>query len=215
MREASYTQSFRCLMKRAPQYKYIGCNPFSGRLTHSTRQMREHKTVSPNYRRLSTSTIVLCDEKILREMMLKLNDVCDCDEQFSWIVWVCVCFLGEKKKKWLLRPPSRCLLFRRLWFWCYLLLLLKQNLVLQLWFLLKTFSHVFWQSDQAVIQNCCGCVQHLECSMFDGGWTLLLNCCSQHSLFIVEILIIERIRISLYDVSNIHILLCSELVNEG
>ncbi len=31
MREASYTQSFRCLMKRAPQYKYIGCNPFSGR----------------------------------------------------------------------------------------------------------------------------------------------------------------------------------------
>ena len=143
MREASYTQSFRCLMKRAPQYKYIGCNPFSGRLTRSTRQMREHKTVSPNYRRLSTSTIVVCDEKILREMMLKLNDVCDCDEQFSWIVWVCVCFLGEKKKKWLLRPPSRCLLFRRLWFWCCLLLLLKQNLVLQLWFLLKTFSQIF------------------------------------------------------------------------
>ena len=84
MREASYTQSFRCFMKRAPQYKYIGCNPFSGRLTHSTRQMREHKTVSPNYRRLSTSTIVVCDEKIyLREMMLKLNDVCDCDEQLS------------------------------------------------------------------------------------------------------------------------------------
>ena len=45
--------------------------------------------------------LFLCDEKILREMMLKLNDVCDCDEQFSWIVWVCVCFLGEKKK-WLL-----------------------------------------------------------------------------------------------------------------
>ena len=57
--------------------------PFSGRLTRSTRQMREHKTVLPNYRRLSTSTIVLCDEKILREMMLKLNDVCDCDEQLS------------------------------------------------------------------------------------------------------------------------------------
>jgi len=87
--------------------------------------------------------LFLCDEKILREMMLKLNDVCDCDEQFSWIVWVCVCFLGEKKKKWLLRPPSRCLLFRRLWFWCCLLLLLKQNLVLQLWFLLKTFSQIF------------------------------------------------------------------------
>ena len=66
MREASYTQSFRCLMKRAPQYKDIGCNPFSGRLTHSTRQMREHKTVSPNYRRLSTSTIVVCDEKIFK-----------------------------------------------------------------------------------------------------------------------------------------------------
>jgi hypothetical protein len=71
-----------------------------------------------------------------------------------------------------------------------------------------------WQSDQAVIQNCCGCVSILECSMFDGGWTLLLNCCSQHSLFIVEILI-EKIRISLYDVSHIHILLCSELLNEG
>ena len=32
--------------------------------------------------------------------------------------------------------------------------------------------------------------------MFDGGWTFLLNCCSQHSLFIVEILISEKIRIS-------------------
>ena len=83
MREASYTQSFRCLMKRAPQYKDIGCNPFSGRLTHSTRQVREHKTVSPNYRRLSTSTIVFVRRKDLREMMLKLNDVCDCDEQLS------------------------------------------------------------------------------------------------------------------------------------
>jgi len=40
----------------------------------------------------------------------------------------------------------------------------------------------------------------------------LLNCCSQHSLFIVEI---GKVRISLYDVSNIHILLCSELINEG
>ena len=40
----------------------------------------------------------------------------------------------------------------------------------------------------------------------------LLNCCSQHSLFIVEI---GKVRISFYDVSNIHILLCSELVNEG
>ncbi len=81
--------------------KYIGCNPFSGRLTRSTRQMRGHKTVWPNYRRLSTSTIVLCDEKILREMMLKLNDVCDCDEQLSLIIWVCafLLFFGEKKKK--------------------------------------------------------------------------------------------------------------------
>jgi hypothetical protein len=50
-------------MKRAPQYKDIGCNPFSGRLTHSTRQMREHKSVSPNYRRLSTSTIVCVRRK--------------------------------------------------------------------------------------------------------------------------------------------------------
>ena len=74
---------FACLMKRAPQYKDIGCNPFSGRLTHSTRQMRERKTVLPNYRRLSTSTIVFVRRKDLREMMLKLNDVCDCDEQLS------------------------------------------------------------------------------------------------------------------------------------
>jgi hypothetical protein len=28
MREASYTQSFRCLMKRASQYGDIGCVPF-------------------------------------------------------------------------------------------------------------------------------------------------------------------------------------------
>ena len=57
--------------------------PFSGRLTRPTRQMREHKTVLPNYRRLSTSTIVSCDEKILMEVMLRLNDVCECDEQLS------------------------------------------------------------------------------------------------------------------------------------
>ena len=57
--------------------------PFSGGLTRLTRQMREHKTVLPNYRRLSTSTIVVCDEKIIREMLLKLNDVCECDEQLS------------------------------------------------------------------------------------------------------------------------------------
>jgi hypothetical protein len=43
----------------------------------------------------------------------------------------------------------------------------------------------------------------------------LLNCCSQHSLFIVEILIIGKISISFQDVSNYSYLLCSELVNEG
>jgi len=100
MREASYTQSFRCLMKRAPQYKDIGCNPFSGRLTHSTRQMREHKTVSPNYRRLSTSTIVFVRRKDLREMMLKLSDVCDCDEQLSWIIFGCAfCFFLKRRRR--------------------------------------------------------------------------------------------------------------------
>ena len=95
--------------------------------------------------------------------------------------------------------------YRRLWFWCCYCCWNRWS-VLQLWFLLKTFSQIIWQSDQAVIQNCCVCVcSTLKCSMFDGGWTLLLNCCSQHFLFIVEILIIEKIRISLYDVSNIRI----------
>jgi hypothetical protein len=27
--------------------------------------------------------LFVCDEKILREKMLKLNDVCECDEQLS------------------------------------------------------------------------------------------------------------------------------------
>jgi hypothetical protein len=40
--------------------------PFSGRLTRPTRQMREHKTVLPNYRRLSTSTIVCVRRKDFR-----------------------------------------------------------------------------------------------------------------------------------------------------
>jgi hypothetical protein len=62
MREASYTQSFRCLMKRASNIGILDVS-FSGRLTRSTRQMREHKTVSPNYRRLSTSTIVCVRRK--------------------------------------------------------------------------------------------------------------------------------------------------------
>jgi hypothetical protein len=62
----------------------IGCNPFSGRLTHSTRQMREHKTVSSNYRRLSTSTIVFI-EKIWFEKVFKLTG------------YLCVFFLEEEE----------------------------------------------------------------------------------------------------------------------
>ncbi len=50
-----------------------------------------------------------------------------------------------------------------------------------------------------------GYVQHWNARCFDGGWTLLLNCCSQHSLFIVEILIIGKIRIPFHDISKIHI----------
>ena len=100
MREASYTQSFRCLMKRAPQYKDIGCNPFSGRLTHSTRQMREHKTVSPNYRRLSTSTIVFVrrkdfkgdDAQVERCFVIKMSNLVE-------LFGCAFCFLEEKKKK--------------------------------------------------------------------------------------------------------------------
>ena len=127
MREASYTQSFRCLMKRAPQYKYIGCNPFSGRLTHSTRQMREHKTVSPNYRRLSTSTIVFVRRKDFQE------EWCS-----SWTMFViamsnlvelfgCAFAFWERRRRndFLDRRLDVCC-YRRLWLWCCLLLLLKQ-----------------------------------------------------------------------------------------
>jgi hypothetical protein len=80
----------------------IGCNPFSGRLTHSTRQMREHKTVSPNYCHLSTSTLFCVTKRfVLREMMLKLNDVCVCHEQLVELLGVCVLlsFRELKKKK--------------------------------------------------------------------------------------------------------------------
>ena len=174
-------------MKRAPQYKDIGCNPFSGRLTRSTRQMREHKTVSPNYRRLSTSTIVLCDEKILREMMLKLNDVCDCDEQLSWIIWVCAfCFLRREEEEvtfFLDRRLDVCCLdgcdFGVVCYCCW-----NRIIGLATVISVEDIQSDLWQSDQAVIQNCCVCAA-LKCSMFDGGWTFLLNCCSQHSLFIV------------------------------
>ena len=150
-------------MKRAPQYKYIGCNPFSGRLTHSTRQMREHKTVSPNYRRLSTSTIVFVRRKDLREMMLKLNDVCDCDEQLSWIIWVCAFaffFLERRRRNDFLDRRLDVCCCRRLWFWCCLLLLLKQVWSCNCDFRVKDVQSDLWQSDQAVIQNCCLCVQH-------------------------------------------------------
>ena len=102
-------------------------------------------------------------------------------------------FLEEKKKKWLFRPPSRCLLFRRLWFWCCLLLLLKQNdrsCNCDFCWRRSVRSLTKWSSSDSELLCVC---QHLECSMFDGGWTLLLNCCSQHSLFIVEILIILRL----------------------
>ncbi len=73
--------------------------------------MREHKTVSSNYRHLSTSTI-FCDEKIwLREMMLKLNDVC-CLQAKKKVrtVFFEFCFLGrEEEEEMTSRPPSnRC-----------------------------------------------------------------------------------------------------------
>ena len=55
--------------------------------------------------------LFLCDEKILKEMMLELDDVCLCHEQRSWIIWVCVCFLRrEEEENDFFRPPSRCLL---------------------------------------------------------------------------------------------------------
>ncbi len=57
---------------------------------------------------------------LLREMMLKLNDVCVCHEQLVELLGVCVLLffgIGElKKKKWLFRPPSRCCFYRRLLF---------------------------------------------------------------------------------------------------
>ena len=101
MREASYTQSFRCLMKRSPQYKDIGCNPFSGRLTHSTRQMRKHKTVSPNYRRLSTSTIVFVRRKDFKgnDAQVERCFVIVMSNLVEFFFGVCVCFLGEKEEE--------------------------------------------------------------------------------------------------------------------
>ena len=178
--------------------------------------MREHKSVSPNYRRSSTSTIVFVrrkdfkgdDAQVERCFVIKMSNLVE-------LFGCAFCFLEEKKKKWLLRPPSRCCCYRRLWFWCCLLLLLKQIWSCNCDFCrrrsVRTFDKVIKQWFRIVVCVC----STLKCSMFDGGWTLLLNCCSQHFLFIVEILINERIRISVYDVSNIHILLCSELVNEG
>ncbi len=89
-----YFWIFSCLGKSIT-IQVIGCNPFSGRLTHSTRQMREHKTVSPNYRHLSTSTI-LCIEKIWFEKVFKLTG-CFC----------VFCCSKKKKKKMTLGLLSR------------------------------------------------------------------------------------------------------------
>ena len=153
--------------------------------------------------------------KDLREMMLKLNDVCDCDEQLSWIIWVCAfCFLRreEEEMTFLDRRLDVCCLdgcdFGVVCYCCW------NRIGLATVISVEDVQSDLWQSDQAVIQNCCVCAA-LKCSMFDGGWTLLLNCCSQHSLFIVKILIIGEISISFHDVSNYLYLLCSELVNEG
>jgi hypothetical protein len=161
-------------MKRAPQYRYIGCNPFSGRLTHSTRQMREHKTVSPNYRRLSTSTIVFFVwRKDLREMMLRLDDVFVFVMSNLVELFGCAfAFLGEKKKKWLFRPLSRCFVvldgcdFGVVCYCC-----LNRMIGLATVISVEDVQSDLGQSDQAVIQNCCVCAA-LKCSMFDGGWTL-------------------------------------------
>ena len=178
-------------MKRAPQYiNILDVTPFlEGWLVRpgkcvSIRLFRQTTVVYPHRQ------LFLCDEKILREMMLKLNDVCDCDEQFSWIVWVCVCFFLERRRRndFLDRRLDVCCLdgcdFGVVCYCCW-------N---RIWSCNCDFcwrrsvrSLTKWSSSDSELLCVC---QHLECSMFDGGWTLLLNCCSQHSLFIVEILII-------------------------
>ncbi len=51
-----------------------------------------------------------------------------CHEQLSWIIWVCAFAFWERRRRndFLDRRLDVCR-FRRLWFWCCLLLLLKQN----------------------------------------------------------------------------------------
>ncbi len=66
----------------------IRCNPFSGKLTHSTRQMREHKAVSSNYRHLSTSTIVFVEEGSVRKgvRMFQIFVLCFLEEGRKWLL---------------------------------------------------------------------------------------------------------------------------------
>ena len=204
-------------MKRAPQYKYIGCNPFSGRLTHSTRQMREHKTVSPNYRRLSTSTIVVCDEKILREKWCSsctmfVNVMSNLVEFF----FVCAfAFFLERRRRndFLDRRLDVCCVdgcdfgvvcyccWNRFWScncdFCWRRSVMSFDKVIKQWFRIVV----------------CVCVQHIE--MLDVWWRLNTFCSIVAVSIPFLLLKFGKVKISLYDVSNIHILLCSELINEG
>jgi len=92
----------------------------------------------------------------------------------------------------------------------------ETGLVLQLWFLLKTFSQisdkVIKQWFRIVVFVC----STLKCSMFDGGWTLFAQLLqSAFPFYCWNSNNLERLGFLCYDVSNIHILLCSELINEG
>ena len=75
---------FAVLWKEHRNIKILDVTPFlEGWLIRpgkcvSIRLFRQTTVVYPHRQ------LFLCDEKILREMMLKLNDVCECDEQLSW-----------------------------------------------------------------------------------------------------------------------------------
>jgi len=80
---------FAVLWKEHRNIKILDVTPFlEGWLIRpgkcvSIRLFRQTTVVYPHRQ------LFLCDEKILREMMLKLNDVCECDEQLSWIFFGC------------------------------------------------------------------------------------------------------------------------------
>jgi hypothetical protein len=108
---------------------------------------------------------------------------CDYDEQLSWIFGCAFAFLERRRRNDFLDRRLDVCCYRRLWFWCCLLLLLEQIIglatVIFCW-RRSVRSLTKWSSSDPELLCVCST---LKCSMFDGGWTILLNCCSQHFPF--------------------------------